>query len=66
MVTTMKITKYIDDKGRGAVAELARASGLSRNTVEKAYRGEDISVAAALKLSEATGGKVPAAGLAGL
>lgn len=62
----MDITEYIEKKGHGAVATLARESGLSRNTVEKAQRGEPISKPSAVALSGATGGKVSVRNLVGL
>lgn len=62
----MDLSKYIDDEGHGAVAALVRESGLSRNTIEKAQRGEPVGTKAAKALSAATGGKVSARSLAGL
>ncbi len=62
----MDLRKYIEGRGWGAVSLLARDSGLSRGTIEKAARGEAISVGAARALSAATGGQVTAAVLAGL
>ncbi len=62
----MDMSAYIEEHGRGTMAQLIRDSGLSRVTVEKAARGEAISVPAARALSAATDGQVPTAGLAGL
>jgi hypothetical protein len=62
----MEISDYIESRGHGAVASLVRESGLSRNTIEKAQRGETIGPKAAKALSAATGGKVSARSLVGV
>lgn len=62
----MTLNKYIEGGGHGCVARLVRESGLSRGTVEKAARGEHISVPHAKLLSRATGGVVSARRLAGM
>ena len=62
----MDFPEYVASLGRGGMAAISRSSGVSRTTVEKAARGEPISVPGALTLSRATGGVVPATALAGL
>ena len=61
----MKLSKWIDSYGWGAVAALARASGLSRGTIEKAAKDKLVSVDAAKRIAAATGGKESARALAG-
>ncbi len=62
----MDLRNFIEDTGHGAVAALVRKSGLSRNTIEKAQRGDPIGAKAAKALSAATGGKVSARSLVGV
>lgn len=62
----MDLSSYIEKKGHGAAAALVRESGLSRNTIEKAQRGESIGAKAAKALSAATGGAVSVRSLVGV
>ncbi len=58
--------EIVREMGHGGIAKLVRSSGLSRNTLEKAARGEDIGAKAAKALASVLDGKVSAAQLAGL
>lgn len=62
----MHLSLWLEKQGHGAVARLVRDAKVSRNTVEKAQRGEPISVTQAKAISVTTKGKVSAHELAGL
>lgn len=62
----MHLSLWLEKQGHGAVARLVRKAKVSRNTVEKAQRGEPISVKQASAISKVTKGNVSAVELAGL
>lgn len=55
-MTQMK--RYLEKYGRGSRERVARAAGVSGNTVDKASRGEPLTWKMCQVLSAATGGEV--------
>jgi transcriptional regulator with XRE-family HTH domain len=53
------LAQYLDEKGRGAAADLARKIGKSESTVWRLARGNEPLVKTALAIEDATGGAVP-------
>jgi hypothetical protein len=58
MARTMTLAGWAAKKGRGAVSQLSRASGLAYSTVLYALEGRPLRYDTAVKLSKATGGAV--------
>jgi len=54
------LAQYLDEKGRGAAAQLARDTSLSESQIMRLARGGVPLVTTALRIEDATGGAVPA------
>lgn len=60
----MRLREYVDGKGRGEIARLARECSMSYATVFRVYHGHPLKLyATARKLSDCTGGAVSVAEL---
>lgn len=59
----MDLATWAEEYGEGAVSELHYRARVSRNTVKRALRGDPVRREIAIRLSEATDGKVSAAAI---
>jgi DNA-binding phage protein len=53
------LAQYLEEKGRGAAAQLSRDTGLSESQIMRLARGGEPLAKTAVKIEDATGGAVP-------
>ena len=62
----MQLLQWIQARPRGSVARLAKATGISRQTIDKVCKGRRPSIDIAVRIEIETGGEVTAEELVGL